>query len=204
MEKEKYYSLKIEEVYRKLQSSPLGLSNQEVRQRVQKYGLNELPQKEQDSIFKIFISELLDPIVLLLLVAIVASLFVGEVVDAVAIMFIVLVDLIIGTYEENKANQTIDALSKLVPEKVRVNRNGEEIRIDSKDLTVGDYVFLESGDKISADMRVVEAHNFTVDESILTGESLAVVKDSKTLAKKELAITYEKYLSKINDIWRSL
>lgn len=189
MEKEKYYSLKIEDVYRKLQSSPLGLSNQEVRQRVQKYGLNELPQKEQDSIFKIFVSEILDPIVLLLLVAIVASLFVGEVVDAIAIMFIVLVDLIIGTYEENKANQTIDALSKLVPEKVRVNRNGEEIRIDSKDLTVGDYVFLESGDKISADMRVVEAHNFTVDESILTGESLAVVKDSKTLAKKELAIT---------------
>ena len=184
-----YYSMNIEELYQKLRTSEEGLSSQEVKKRQEKYGENSLPKKKKDSIFKIFFSELLDPIVLLLIVAIIASFLVGEVVDAVAIIFIVLVDLIIGTVEENKANTTVEALEKLVPEKVKVLRNGKEVLIDSKELTVGDFVFLESGDKISADLRIIESHNFTVDESILTGESLAVEKHSKTLSNKELSIT---------------
>ena len=189
MKDEKYYSLSIEEVFRKLQASPDGLNNKEALKRIEKYGTNELPKKEKDSILKIFLNELMDPIVLLLIVAIIASLVVGETVDALAIFFIVLIDLVLGTYQENKANNTIEALSKLVPEKVKVQREGKEILVDSKDITVGDYLFLESGDKISADLRIVESHNFTVDESILTGESLAVEKNCKPLKKENLAIT---------------
>lgn len=189
MKDEKYYSLSIEEIFRKLQASPDGLNNKEALKRIEKYGTNELPKKEKDSILKIFLNELMDPIVLLLIVAIIASLVVGETVDALAIFFIVLIDLVLGTYQENKANNTIEALSKLVPEKVKVQREGKEILVDSKDITVGDYLFLESGDKISADLRIVESHNFTVDESILTGESLAVEKNCKPLKKENLAIT---------------
>lgn len=184
-----YYSMSIEELYQKLRTSEEGLTLQEVKKRQEKYGENSLPKKKKDSIFKIFFSELLDPIVLLLIVAIIASFIVGETVDAVAIIFIVLVDLIIGTVEENKANTTVEALEKLVPEKVKVERNGKELLIDSKELTVGDFVYLESGDKISADLRIIESHNLTVDESILTGESLAVEKNSKPLSNKELSIT---------------
>lgn len=189
MKENRYYSMTIDEVFKRFQVDESGLSTREATKRINKYGRNELPKKERDSIFKIFFMEILDPIVLLLIVAIIASLVVGEVVDALAIVFIVLVDLIIGTYEENKANTTVEALASLVPEKVKVDRDGKEVLIDSKDLTVGDYVYLESGDKISADLRLVEAHNFTVDESILTGESITVEKNSKMLANKEMAIT---------------
>ena len=189
MKENRYYSMTIDEVFKRFQVDESGLSTREATKRINKYGKNELPKKERDSIIKIFFMEILDPIVLLLIVAIIASLVVGEVVDALAIVFIVLVDLIIGTYEENKANTTVEALASLVPEKVKVDRDGKEVLIDSKDLTIGDYVYLESGDKISADLRLVEAHNFTVDESILTGESITVEKNSKMLANKEMAIT---------------
>ena len=189
MKENRYYAMSTDEIFQKFQTSTDGLTTREAEKRIEKYGYNEIPKKKKDSIFKIFFSELLDPIVLLLIVAIIASLVVGEVVDAIAITFIVLVDLIIGTVEENKANTTVEALSKLVPEVIKVQRNGKEIQIDAKELTIGDYIYLESGDKISADLRLIEAHNFTVDESILTGESLAVEKTSKMLSNKELAIT---------------
>mgnify|MGYP004574406789 FL=1 len=89
-----------------------------------------------------------------------------------------------GTFQEKKASNTAEALSSLVKEKVKVERNGVETLIDSSELTIGDYVYLESGDKISADLRIINAHNFTVDESILTGESVAVEKNAKMLANK--------------------
>ena len=187
-----FYSQTETEVMEELRTSPEGLSTHEVVARQQKYGLNELPKHKRDSILKIFFSELLEPITLLLVVAIIASLIVQEWVDAVAILLIILVDLITGTIQENKANKTVESLSSLVKEKVKVMRDGKEKMIDSSLLTVGDYVFLESGDKIAADMRVVESHNFTVDESPLTGESIAVEKDAHATPKKKLAITEQK------------
>jgi Ca2+-transporting ATPase len=84
-----------------------------------------------------------------------------------------------ATYQENKANNTAEALSELIKVKTKVIRNGKIVEIDSEELTIGDYVLLESGDKISADMRIVESHNFMVDESILTGESIQVNKTEK-------------------------
>ena len=127
MKENRYYAMTIDEVFKKFQVDENGLSSREALKRINKYGKNELPKKERDSIFKIFFMEILDPIVLLLIVAIIASLVVGEVVDALAIVFIVLVDLIIGTYEENKANTTVEALANLVPEKVKVDRDGKEL-----------------------------------------------------------------------------
>lgn len=184
-----YYSMSVDEIFKRFRTSDNGLTSREVKKRIEKYGSNELPKKKADSIFKIFFKELVDPIVLLLIVAIVASLIVGEVIDALAIVFIISIDLIMGTYQEKKASNTAEALSNLVKEKVKVERNGKEILIDSTELVVGDYVYLESGDKISADLRIIESHNFTVDESVLTGESLAVEKDSKLLPNKKCAIT---------------
>ena len=185
-----YYAMSKEELFNKLKTSEEGLTSREASKRIEKYGLNELPRKKPDSIFKIFIGELLDPIVLLLVVAIIASLIVGEFVDAGAIFMIITVDLIIGTLQEKKANNTAEALSNLVREKVKVLRDGREVLIDSSLITVGDFIFLESGDKISGDLRIIDAHNFTVDESILTGESLAVEKNGKSInTTKELAVT---------------
>ena len=91
MKNDRYYSMSIEEVKQKLQTNEEGLSNKEAKKRIEKYGLNELPKKKPDSIFKIIFKEITDPIILLLIVAIIASLLVGEVVDAVAIFLIILV-----------------------------------------------------------------------------------------------------------------
>ena len=188
MKEDRYYAYTEDEIYKRFQTSIYGLTSKEAQKRILSNGLNELPKKKPDSILKIFINELLDPIVLLLIVAIIASIIVGEYVDAGAITFIILVDLIMGTFQEKKANTTAESLSSLVKEKVKVQRDGKEILIDSSELTLGDLVYLESGDKISADLRIVESHNFTVDESILTGESIAVEKNSKQKSNKDLSI----------------
>ena len=182
--KKEWYSLTENQLFEELNTSDKGLTSKECQKRQQKYGKNVLPKKKKESIIKIFFKELMNPIELLLIVAVIASFLAGEPVEGIAIILIVLVDVLMGTYQENKANNTAEALSKLVTVKNKVLRDGEETVIDASELVPGDFVFLESGDKISADLRIVEAHNFTVDESILTGESLAVTKTSNKLTVK--------------------
>jgi len=184
-----FYNERIEEVEKKLNTSNNGLTDKEVKKRIEKYGKNTLPKKKKDSVLKIFFNEFKDPIVILLLFAVLASLVAQEVIDAVAIIAIVLIDIIMGTYQENKANNTAEALAKLVTEKTKVVRNGKVVEVDSTELTVGDFVLLESGNKISADLRIVEAHNLMVDESVLTGESVGVNKSSDIVEKENAAIT---------------
>lgn len=171
------HHIKIEEVYEKLNSSINGLTNNQVEDNLYKYGMNILPKKKRDSFIKIFFSELKDPIVLLLIVTVIFSFIIGEVVDAIAIIFIILIDLLLGTFQEWKAEKNADSLANIIRVKAKVIREGKELEIDSENLVPGDIVLLVSGDKISADMRIIDAHNFTVNESILTGESLAVAKD---------------------------
>ena len=183
-----FYNKDIKEIEKELNTSIDGLTDKEVKKRIEKYGKNTLPKKKKDSVFKIFFNELKDPIVLLLIVAIIASLIAGEVIDAVAIVFIVMIDLVMGTYQENKANNTAEALENLVKQEVKVVRNGEIVKVPSEELTIGDVVILESGDKIAADMRIIEAHNLMVDEAILTGESVQVNKTSDIINIKDAQI----------------
>ena len=187
-----WYSLSKEDILAKLKTDENGLTTKEANKRLERDGKNTLPKKEKDSVWKIFFNEFKNPILILLLVAVIASFIGNEPIEAIAIILIVLVDVTMGTYQENKANNTAEALSKLVTVKNKVMRDGKEIVIDSENLVVGDFVFLESGDKISADLRIVEAHNFTVDESILTGESLAVNKHADALKGEKLAINDQK------------
>jgi len=183
-----YYNKTKEEVIEELKSQTTGLTSKEAQKRLEQNGKNTLPQKKKESVFSIFISEFKDPMILLLVVAIIASLIAGETIDALAIVFIVLVDVIMGTYQENKANNTAEALSNLVTVKTIVLRDGKEVEIDSSDLVIGDIIVLDSGDKISADARVIEAHNLTVDESILTGESINVVKTPDVIKKENISL----------------
>ena len=183
-----FFSKSVEEVFTNLRTSEAGLSSIDVKKRIEKYGYNTIPRKEKEGLLKIFLNQIIDPIVLLLFAAAIFSFLTGEIIDGIGILIIIFIDLIIGTYEENKANKTIDSLQKLVPVSVKVIRNNKEVEIDFKELVPGDLVRLESGDKISADMRIIEAHNLTVDESILTGESIPITKDSKVLNDKDIPI----------------
>ena len=183
-----YYNKDIKQIEKEFNTSNDGLTSSQAQERLNKYGKNTLPKKKKESVIEIFFSEFKDPIVLLLLFTVIASFAANEIIDGFSILFIILIDVIMGTYQENKANNTAEALENLVKVKTKVIRNGKIIKIDSEDLTIGDYVVLESGDKISADMRIVEAHNFMVDESILTGESLQVEKNENIINKKNISI----------------
>ncbi len=185
----KWYSVSKNELLESLNTSLNGLTTNEVSKRLTQYGKNTLPKKKKESIIKIFFKELCNPIELLLIVAVIASFLTNEAVEGIAITALILIDVLMGTYQENKANNTAEALSKLVTVKNKVLRNGEEKVVESQELVPGDFVFLESGDKISADLRIIECHNFTVDESILTGESLAVTKTSQALTGNKLAVS---------------
>ncbi len=185
----KYCEKDIKKIYKELETSIEGLSSGEAKNRLDKHGLNVLPKKRKKNILSIFFSEFKDPIVLLLIFSIIFSFLAGENVDAYAIIFIVLVDVLMGTYQENKANVTAESLSKMVKEKVLVMRDGKMEEIDSAYLTIGDIVLLESGDKILADMRIISSQNALVDESILTGESIQVAKEEGAISLKKATLS---------------
>lgn len=183
MQLKKWHSTEKEEVLEILKSSELGLAEKEVKLRQEKYGKNELPKGKAPSLLKIFIEQLLDPIVLLLVVAMIFSILIKENIDAIAIAFIILVDLILGTFQEWKADKNVEALKKLIEIRTKTIRSGKEIEVYSSNLVPGDIVLLSSGDKISADLRLIEVNNLTIDESVLTGESTSVSKTSSTINK---------------------
>ena len=191
-----YYSETTEELFELFSTSKRGLSAKEAQKRLEKYGANTLPKQKKPSILKIFLLEFCDPLVLMLLVAIVASVIAGEIVDAIVIAGIILVDAIMGTYQENKANRTAESLANLVRVNINVMRDDRTLPLDAELLVPGDIVLLESGNKIPADIRLVEVHNFTVDESILTGESIqvakidTVIKEEKSSLSDRLNIAY--------------
>lgn len=182
------YKFTIEEVFKKVNSDINGLSNKETLKRLERDGYNTLPKKKNESFLHIFVKELKDPIVILLVITTIFSLLIGEVVDALAIFFIIIVDLLLGSIQEWKAGKSVSNLSNMIEVNTLVKRDGEKISIHASNLVVGDIVFLTSGDKISADMRIIECNNFTVDESVLTGESIAVNKNIEVI-DKDVAIS---------------
>ena len=177
----KYYTKKVEEVLKELKTSEDGLSELEASKRLTENGRNELPKAKQDSVVKLFFDQFKNPIELILVVTVILSFIAGEVVDAVALIVIIMVDVIMGTYQEWKARKDAESLINMIKSMSRVMRDGKEREIESGELVVGDIILLESGDKISADARIIECHNFQVDESALTGESLNEVKNPMVL-----------------------
>ncbi len=176
---------KTKDLLEKYQSHEDGLSSSEASERLTEYGLNALPKKKKDSIVKIFFSEFKDPIVIILLVAALISAVSHSLTDALVIFVIVLVDIVVGTFEENKANTNAEALANLVKDKALVIRDGQKVEIVSELITVGDIILLNSGDKIPADCLLIESQNLFVNESILTGESMQILKTSDPDKKSE-------------------
>ena len=175
------YKKSIEEIINETKSSKSGLSNEEVNTRLEKDGKNILPKKKRDSLLKLFIKELASPIELILIVTVIISLIAGEAIDAIAITFIILLDVCMGVYQENKALKSAEALSNMIKTKTKVLRNNKELIVDSEDIVIGDIIILESGSKITADLRIIESSNLQVDESVLTGESVTVSKNSDVI-----------------------
>lgn len=178
MEK-KYGSLDKNTVLKNLDTSLSGLTEKEAHNRLVKYGRNELPKEKSKSIISIFFSALNDPIIYVLIVATILSLVVNETIDAIAIFVIILIDAIVSTIQEHKAEKNSEALKNLIKFKVKVVRESRHYEIDSENVVPGDIIILESGTQVSADSRILTANNLVLDESILTGESIGVVKNEE-------------------------
>ncbi len=183
-----WYQEEISTLEQELHTGKKGLSEQEVLSRLQQYGKNELPKAKRKSIITVFFRQLLNPLVIILIITGIISLFAHEYIDAVFILFVILIDAFLGTLEEQKAEKNATALQNMIKIKTKVRRNNQVIEIPSEELVVGDIIHLESGDKIGADIRLIHTANLMVDEAFLTGESIANTKKSEPL-DKEVPIT---------------
>lgn len=152
-----------------------GLSESEAVEGLKKYGLNEVNIHEH-RVWDIFLRQIKSPFSYLLLAAGIISLFIGEKIDSVVIIVFVVVNIVIGFFQEYRAEKTVSLLAKLVPQKVKVVRDGKQEIIEKKFLVPGDVVFLEPGDIIPAELKMLECQNFLVDESVMTGESFPVTR----------------------------
>ena len=186
------YLQSVEDVFKEVQSSPSGLSSQEVASRLEKYGANTLQEGKKKSLLEKFVDQFKDFMILVLLVAAVVSMFAhqGEPdpTDAIIILAVVLLNAVLGVFQESKAEEAIEALKKMASPVASVLRDGHVEHIKGEDIVVGDVVILEAGDVVPADMRLFEVNTVKIEESALTGESVPVDKDLVIPAGDEVGI----------------
>ena len=167
----------MENVLSQFDSSAEGLSKQEVLERQKEYGLNKIEEKKPTPLIKLFLIQFIDILIGLLIVAAVAAYAIGDVIDACVIMLAVLLNVIMGFIQEYRSQKAVESLKNLIVKTAVVKRENRIEQINSEELTIGDIVILEEGDKIPADLILIEANNLACDESSLTGESEAVKKE---------------------------
>ena len=155
-----------------------GLSTREAEKRIKTYGLNELKHKKKKSPVLIFLSQFNDFLVWVLIGATIISGFIGDKADAVTILIIVIVNAILGFVQEFRTEKSLEALQEMAAPTCKAIRDGNVKVINSRELTIGDVVILEAGDRIPADGTFIDAANMVVDESLLTGESVGISKDT--------------------------
>ncbi len=182
-----WYTYSVQEVVRRWHTdAKRGLSAQEAQKRLQVYGPNRLRRIKKTPWYLIFVRQFTDVLILILFVAAIISIMVGETTDAITIFVIIILNGILGFIQEYKADTEIFKLQKMLSPRCKVVREGEERVIDAKELVPGDIVVLEIGDRIPADLRLIDVHNLRVDESSLTGESAPVSKETSALHAEAL------------------
>jgi len=170
----------------------LGLSSQEARARLDKHGPNELMERPRPGFFKLLLDQFNNFLIIILIVAAVISLLLGEVIDASAIMAIVVLNAVLGVVQESKAEQALAALKKMAAPNAQVIRDGVQASVPARELVPGDVVLLEAGNYVPADLRLVESVNLKVEEASLTGESVPVNKDARMVLDKDIPIGDQK------------
>ncbi len=172
-----WHSKQIEAVLEDLQTDSFGLTDEEVKQRLEKYGPNELREAKRITAFQIFLNQFKDIFVIMLLIATGISFLVGEATDALTIAAIVILNAVVGFVQEYRSEKAMEAMKKLTAPQARLLRNGKEAIVQAKEIVPGDVVLLEAGDRVPADCRLIEAVELRTDEAVLTGESTQVEKN---------------------------
>lgn len=183
------HQLTHEQIYQRFETSDQGLTQDQVKKKLKTYGPNQIKAKTGHAWPKILVDQFISPLVIILILASIVSFLIGETKDAVVILVIVLINGSIGFFQEIQAAKSIASLKNMIKLKTQVLREGKLSLVDSRDLVPGDVVHLQAGNKIPADIRLIQAQEAYLDESILTGESVPVHKHSHTIAKSEVAIT---------------
>ena len=184
-----WYKLSIEELKSKLNTDENnGLSNLEAKRRLEKYGSNELKEEAKKSLLSKILGQFKDFLVIILIFASIISFIVGEKVDAIVILAIVIINGLLGLYQEGRAEKALEALKKMTSPNAKVIREGNTTVVTASSLVPGDIVLLDAGDIVPSDLRLIESSNLKIDESSLTGESLAVEKNSQITWDKEVSL----------------
>ena len=182
------YKKSVEGVMSELNVSSNGLTKAEVEKRREQYGFNELQEGGKKTIFQVFIDQFKDLLVIILIGAAVISMFLGNIESALVIFAVIILNAVLGTVQHVKAEQSLNSLKALSSPIARVQRDGMKMEIPSREVMVGDILFLEAGDYISADGRIIENYSIQVNESSLTGESESVVKITDAIDEDNVSI----------------
>ncbi len=178
-----WHALQLAETVAAVESdSDHGLTEDDVRTRLARFGPNKLPEHERRSLLSVFVSQFKSPLIYLLFVAAGFAMALGHRSDAIVIFSVVLLNSLIGTFQEGRAERSLDALRKLATHKTRVVRGGQEAMVDAGDVVPGDVIMLEAGDAIPADARLLHGASLQIAEAALTGESVPVAKHLLPLA----------------------
>jgi len=188
MKKTMFHILSTEETILSTQSAHRGLSATEAAQRLTIFGYNELEEKKKTPAWLLFLFQFKDVMILILCAAAILSGIVGDITDTVVILIIVLLNAIVGFVQEYRAEKSMEALKKMSISQTQVLRDGKPVTVSSAQLVPGDWVMLEAGNLVTADMRMVEAHAVKADESSLTGESVTVDKSEKVLMEENIPL----------------
>jgi Ca2+-transporting ATPase len=181
-----WHSRSVQEITRELETdTEVGLTSAKAKARLEQYGFNELAERPRPGFWQLLLRQFNDFIVIMLIVASAVSFLLGEVIEAGAIMAIVVLNAVLGVVQEGKAEEALAALKKMSAPEARVRRDGHRVTVPARELVPGDIVFLEAGNYIPADLRLIESVNLKVDEASLTGESVPVEKKADLTLSEE-------------------
>ena len=181
LQNKKWHSVSYNDVLENFNASSQGLNTTEAEKRLKIVGPNILHRQNRESAFKILLRQFLNPLIYVLLAATILAIAMGKITDGVVVFCVVIINATIGFVQEYQAGKTIQGLLQLIPENVTVMRDGKQKNIQAADLVPGDYVLLQAGDKVSADIRLTFVKNMQCNESILTGESFPVEKHTDSI-----------------------
>lgn len=196
-----WYTKDLKTITKELKSNvERGLSEEEVKRRLEKYGKNKLKEKKKESLFVRFIKQFNDFMIIILIIASIVSAIIayvegsGDYIDSIIIIAIVIFNAIMGLVQETKAEKSLEALKELSAPISKVRRAGKIVEIDSSEVVPGDIVILEAGNYVPADCRIIKSSDLKIEESSLTGENAPVLKSEEQIAKENIAVRrHDKY-----------
>ncbi len=184
-----FFSLSPADAAKELQvDASSGLTKEEAEKRIEKYGHNRLEGGKEKSLIQMILEQLKDFLVIILMIAAVISIFLGEALEGIIILAIVVLNTFLGVYQENKASNALKALKEMASPHAKVLRGGQIIEVPSSDVVPGDIAILEAGDYVPADLRLIESVNLKIDEAALTGESVPVEKDASAVLAEDASL----------------